>query len=249
MYNKTAVKEVTYLRLDKFLCDCGTGSRSDVKKIIKSGRVSLDELPCTDPNTKIDENKTKVYLNGKQVVYRKYIYLMLNKPPKFVSAVKDNKLPVITSLVPEEYRHFSPFPVGRLDIDTVGLIILTNDGDLTHKITSPNHHIPKTYIAKVTGFLTDADVSSFEKEMDLDDFKTMPASLEILSASETESVGKVTVYEGKFHQVKRMFAHTGHTVTHLKRTSVNHLTLDASLPEGSMRELSNAELELLTYGI
>lgn len=194
------------MRLDKFLSECGFGTRSEIKKLIRTDRVSVvgaKSKPTAD--MRIDENTAEVFVDGEPVTYKKYIYLMLNKPNGYLSATYDKDKAVVLDLVPPQYRHFDLFPVGRLDIDTVGLIVLTNDGALSHRLLSPRHHIPKTYYAEVT------------------------------------------IYEGKFHQIKRMFEKTGHTVTYLKRTAMNRLSLDESLGEGELRELTDRELELLIY--
>ena len=172
---------------------------------------------------------------------------MLNKPNGYLSATYDKDKAVVLDLVPPQYRHFDLFPVGRLDIDTVGLIVLTNDGALSHRLLSPRHHIPKTYYAEVSGKLGDSEVSAFAEGMDLGDFIAQPSEMTIVSSDDDKSAAEVTIYEGKFHQIKRMFEKTGHTVTYLKRTAMNRLSLDESLGEGELRELTDRELELLIY--
>ncbi len=230
------------MRLDKYLGDCGVGTRKEVKKLIRSGAVTVNGKNVNSPEYKIDENSAKVCADGRLLVYKKYVYLMLNKPSGYVSATWDREKPVVTDLVPEEYSHYEVFPVGRLDIDTVGLLILTNDGDLAHKLTSPAHHVPKTYWAEVDGKLTETDAEIFSNPMDLGDFVTKPAKLTIID----KSCAEVVIAEGKFHQIKRMFEKVGKNVTYLKRTAMNKLTLDESLDEGEVRELTIEELELLT---
>ena len=237
------------MRLDKFLADCGVGTRSEIKKLIRSGAVRVGGSSKPVPELKIDENVAEVFVGGERVCYRKYIYLMLNKPKDYVSATWDKNKKVVLDLIPQEYLHYQPFPVGRLDIDTVGLCVLTNDGALAHKLLSPSHHIPKTYIAKVDGMLGDDDIEAFSDGMDLGDFTSKPASLTVLSSSLGESTAEVIIQEGKFHQIKRMFEKVGKNVTYLKRTAMNKLELDDSLAEGEIRELTKDELELLTYGI
>ncbi len=234
------------MRLDKYLCDCGAGTRKEVKKLIRTGAVTVDGDLIKNPEYKIDENASQVILEGRQMKYKKYIYLMLNKPSGYVSATWDREKSVVTELVPEEFLHFDVFPVGRLDIDTVGLLVLTNDGDIAHKLTSPSHHVPKTYYAEVDGELKEADVEAFSKPMDLGDFVTKPAKLTILSTGE-KNCAEVVIAEGKFHQIKRMFEKVGKKVTYLKRIAMNHLALDERLGEGEIRELTAEELELLTY--
>ncbi len=234
------------MRLDKYLADCGVGTRKEVKKLIRSGTVTVDGRSVNTPEYKIDEGSAKVYADGRPLVYKKYVYLMLNKPSGYISATWDRDMPVVTDLVPEEYSHFEVFPVGRLDIDTVGLLVLTNDGDLAHKLTSPVHHIPKTYYAEVDGMLTDDDVETFSNPMNLGDFVTKPARLTIISNADDKSCAEVVIAEGKFHQIKRMFEKVDRKVTYLKRTAMNKLALDDGLNEGEIRELTIEELELLT---
>lgn len=236
------------MRLDKFLSECGFGTRSEIKKLIRTDRVSVvgaKSKPTAD--MRIDENTAEVFVDGEPVTYKKYIYLMLNKPNGYLSATYDKDKAVVLDLVPPQYRHFELFPVGRLDIDTVGLIVLTNDGALSHRLLSPRHHIPKTYYAEVSGRLGDAEVSAFAEGMDLGDFIAQPSEMTIVSSDDDKSAAEVTIYEGKFHQIKRMFEKTGHTVTYLKRTAMNRLSLDESLGEGELRELTDRELELLIY--
>lgn len=236
------------MRLDKFLSECGFGTRSEIKKLIRTDRVSVvgaKSKPTAD--MRIDENTAEVFVDGEPVTYKKYIYLMLNKPNGYLSATYDKDKAVVLDLVPPQYRHFDLFPVGRLDIDTVGLIVLTNDGALSHRLLSPRHHIPKTYYAEVSGRLGDAEVSAFAEGMDLGDFIAQPSEMTIVSSDDDKSAAEVTIYEGKFHQIKRMFEKTGHTVTYLKRTAMNRLSLDEGLGEGELRELTDRELELLIY--
>ena len=234
------------IRLDKYLADCGVGTRTEIKKLIASELVTVDGLNKPTPKDKIDEISANVYFNGKLLKYRKYIYLMLNKPSGYVSAVRDNHYPVVTELIPDEYKHFEVFPMGRLDIDTVGLLVLTNDGDMAHRLLSPAKHIPKKYIATVDGEITQDDIKLFEKGMDLGDFFTKPAILKPVSISAEESRAEVTIVEGKFHQVKRMFEKTGKKVTYLKRIQMNNLPLDENLKEGEVRELTEEEVIYLS---
>ncbi len=233
------------MRLDKFLADCGLGARSELKKQIRKGLVRVTGMENLRPETQIDPETAEVFVNGVPVVYREFIYLMLNKPQGYLSATRDGKLPTVLDLVPEEYRHFEPFPVGRLDIDTEGLCLLTNNGQLAHRLLSPTHHIPKTYFAKISGKVTEKDVIAFQKGVLLDDgYKTMPAELSILTSQE-ESLIEVTICEGKFHQVKRMFQAIGKEVLYLKRIRMNHLPLDPDLALGEIRELTPDECEQL----
>lgn len=232
------------MRLDRFLAECGFGTRTEVKKLIKSGVVSLFGSEKLKPETAVDPENDIVLVNGMPAKYRRFIYLMLNKPAGYVSATWDKKLPTVIDLLPDEYRHFEPFPVGRLDIDTEGLLLLTNDGELSHKLLSPKHHVPKTYVAQLEKAVTMAEVQAFEGGLDLGDFITLPAKLRVLSESEPY-MAEVTICEGKFHQVKRMFEKCGNKVLYLKRVKMKNLCLDEKLGLGEIRELSEIELQEL----
>ncbi len=230
------------MRLDKFLSECGFGTRTEVKRLIKSGRVEVEGISPLRPETHIDEACANVFVDGKKAHYRRFVYLMLNKPAGYISATWDKRLPTVIDLLPEEYHHFEAAPVGRLDIDTEGLLLLTNDGDLTHRLLSPKHHIPKTYIAQIQAPVKSSDIEAFRRGMDLGDFTALPAELEIISPDEPYQA-KVTVCEGKFHQVKRMFEKVGNKVLYLKRVKMNNLELDPDLEPGEVRELTLEELE------
>lgn len=237
------------MRLDKFLADCGIGTRTEIKKYIKAGRVCVSGHKSLKPDLKIDELKDDVFFDEKKVVYKKFVYLMLNKPQDYISAVWDNRNKCVVDLVPEEYLHYDVYPVGRLDIDTEGLLILTNDGELTHKLLSPKYEINKMYFAEISGVVTEDDCERFKEGVVLDDgYKAKPAKLEILSSGESSKI-KVSVTEGKFHQVKRMFEAVGKKVTYLKRLSMNELSLDETLKLGEVKELSENELTLLKKGL
>ncbi len=230
------------MRLDKFLSECGFGTRTEVKKLIKLGRVEVKGISALRPEIHIDEQSANVFVDGKPAVYRRYIYLMLNKPAGYISATWDKKLPTVVDLLPEEYLHFEPAPVGRLDIDTEGLLLLTNDGDLTHRLLSPKHHVPKTYVAELQNPVCNADIAAFKAGMDLGDFTTLPAELEIISNAKPY-LAQITICEGKFHQVKRMFEKTDNRVLYLKRIKMKNLCLDPDLKSGEVRELTSQELE------
>lgn len=230
------------MRLDKYLADCGYGTRKEIKKLIKSGAVTVNSIENPLPETKIDENCDKVFVMNNEVIYKKFVYLMLNKPQGVVSAVWDKKFKTVIDLVPDEFLHYELFPVGRLDIDTEGLLIITNDGALSHNLLSPKKHIPKTYYAKVLGKVNDSDAAAFKAGVTLDDgYKTKPAELKILNSGEISEI-ELTITEGKFHQVKRMFESVGKKVEFLKRIKMNALGLDESLKLGEMRELTEDEL-------
>jgi 16S rRNA pseudouridine516 synthase len=233
------------MRLDRFLAECGIGTRTEVKKIIRSGAVAVNGTSITKSDIHLNPESDTVALSGKEVVYRKFIYLMLNKPQGYISATRDGKTPTVMELIPDEYLHFEPFPVGRLDIDTEGFLLLSNDGDLAHRLLAPKKHIPKTYIAQIAKPVTDSDIKQFAEGVILDDgYKTMPATLKSIS-EESPFFAEIVINEGKFHQVKRMFEAIDNHVLYLKRTKMNKLSLDENLPLGEVRELTGEELKLL----
>ena len=229
------------MRLDRFLAECGFGTRNDVKKLIKSGRVTVLGETASRPESQVDPNTCEVRVDGKTANYREFVYLMMNKPSGYVSATWDKKLPTVIDLLPEEYLHFEPFPVGRLDIDTEGLLLLTNDGALSHKLLSPKKHVSKTYVAEIENPVGADDIKLFEQGMDLGDFVTLPASLVPLTDTKPY-FAEVTICEGKFHQVKRMFEKVGNKVIYLRRIRMKDLRLDDNLKPGEVRELTEAEL-------
>lgn len=231
------------MRLDKYLSNSGKGSRKEIKLILKDGSVKVNGAVVKDPSFKIDENSDTIIIGNETVQYKKYIYLMLNKPAGYVSAVYDKKLPVVTSLVPGCYAHFEVFPVGRLDIDTEGLLILTNDGALTHRVLAPKSHVDKTYYVECERELSQDDVIAFAEGVTLDDgYKTMSARLEICDGQKSAFL---TIQEGKFHQVKRMMESVGNKVVYLKRVKMGALCLDEGLAKGEVRELSDYETGLI----
>ena len=233
-------------RLDKVISNLGYGSRKDVKAFIKKGLIEVDGVIVKDNGMAIDPEKAVIKINGEEVFYRKYIYLMMNKPAGVFSATHDNRDETVIDLLYVDHQVFEPFPVGRLDKDTVGLLLLTNDGELNHRLISPKWHVDKVYYAKIDKEVTEKDVEAFRKGITLDDgYKCMEAKLEILSASEDGSEIRVTIQEGKFHQVKRMFEAVNKKVVYLKREEFGGLTLDPDLEEGEYRELSDEELALL----
>ncbi|MBO5723245.1 MAG: rRNA pseudouridine synthase [Lentisphaeria bacterium] len=233
------------MRLDKFLSDSAKYSRKEIRKLIRYRAVAVDGEVCIHADRQV-ESSSCVTVNGKWIPYCKYVYLMLHKPQGYVSAVEDKADPVVVSLVPEDLRHFNVFPVGRLDKDTEGLLLLTNDGQFDHALMSPRKEIFKRYYAELSGPLPENAVSLFREGMDLGDFTTKGAFLEV-----TEDPCKVyiEISEGKFHQVKRMCEKAGSTVTYLKRISIGPLKLDDSLAPGDVRALTEEELALLGYQI
>lgn len=196
-----------------------------------------------DSGYTVDPEKSQIYIGDEKVVYKKYIYLLMNKPAGVVSATFDNYDETVVDLLEYEHRIFDPFPVGRLDKDTVGFLLLTNDGELNHRLISPKWHVDKVYYAKIDKKVDDKDIKAFEKGVVLDDgYKCLPAKLEIIRAAEDGSEVLVTLQEGKFHQVKRMFESVSKKVTYLKRIAFGPLKLDEDLEEGEYRELTEEEL-------
>lgn len=240
-------------RLDKLLCHMGFGSRSDMKRQVKQGSVTVNGKAVKDSGMQVHPYQDRIEINGKLFSYKPFIYLMLHKPPGVISATEDVRERTVVDLLNEEQRHFQPFPVGRLDKDTEGLLLLTNDGKLVHELLSPRRHVPKTYEAMVAGDVGGEDVARFAEGVLLDDgYVTLPAKLAILSRKQTEegmlSYISLVIHEGKFHQVKRMFEAVGKKVLYLKRTEMGPLRLDPELPCGTCRELSAEELVMLNRG-
>ena len=231
----------SYMRIDKYISGCGYASRKDVKKLIKQGLVFINGEVCKKPEEQTDENSI-VEVDGERLIYREFVYLMLNKPQGCVSAVYDKKYPVVTEFVPEEYAHFEVYPVGRLDIDTEGLLILTNDGQFAHEMTSPKKDVYKRYFAVLDKPMEEKDVEIFAGGMEFKEFTAKSAKLEI---TENPNEVYIEIAEGKFHQVKRMCERVGKTVTYLKRVAIGNLKLDKSLEKGEVRELTKDELDML----
>lgn len=233
-------------RLDKILSNSGYGSRKEVKLLVKNGEIIVDGKKVKDSGMQVDLDKNEVIVKGSRLEYRKYIYLMMNKPAGVVSATFDNYDKTVVDLLKPEHSYFDPFPVGRLDKDTVGLLLLTNNGDMNHKLISPKYHVNKVYYAEINMNVDDEDIKAFNEGIVLDDgYKCLPAKLEILNNDNDGAKVHVTIREGKFHQVKRMFLSRGKTVEYLRRISFGPLNLDEELQEGEYRELSNEEVESL----
>ena len=228
-------------RLDKIIANMGKASRREVKELIRQGRVFVDGYPAVSPEQKVDPDGTEIRIDGEVLRYETYTYLLLHKPAGVVSATEDGRDKTVLDLLPEELRKRGLTPVGRLDKDTEGLLLLTNDGELNHRLTSPRYRIDKVYFAEVEGSLEQADVIRFAEGIELSDFTCLPAKLEIL----TEQTCLVTVQEGKFHQVKRMLAACGKSVKYLKRLSMGDLKLEKTLPVGQYRELTPQEIVVL----
>ena len=225
-------------RLDKFLCDSGVGTRSQVKAILKSGRVTVDGKSAKDGSLKFDPESATVCLDGEILGGKRRVVLMLNKPAGFVTATEDKLDRTVMELIPEQYRHLDLKPVGRLDKATEGLLLFTNDGDLLHRLISPKKEVPKVYYARHEGTATAENVAAFAAGLTLrDGLQCLPAKLEPLGPGES----LVTVCEGKYHQVRRMMASQNMTVLYLERRQEGNLTL-GDLARGAVRELSETEI-------
>ncbi len=228
-------------RLDKFLCDSGVGTRSQVKAILKAGRVRLDGQPVKDGSIKFDPATTEVCLDGQSLGGKRRVVLMLHKPAGFVTATEDKNDRTVMELLPVEYKHLELKPVGRLDKATEGLLLFTNDGDLLHRLISPKKEVPKVYYARHEGTAADEDVAAFAQGLTLrDGLECLPAKLEPLGPGES----LVTVCEGKYHQVRRMMASRNMTVTYLKRQKEGALSL-GDLPLGEIVELTDEQIREL----
>jgi 16S rRNA pseudouridine516 synthase len=220
----------------------GAGSRKDVKALLKKKQVTVNNEVIRDGSVHVDPDRDEIKMGEETIQYRKHIYIMLHKAPGYISATEDVREKTVIDLLSAEIRHFNPFPVGRLDKDTEGLLLITNDGELAHQLTSPKKEIEKTYYAKVSGTVTEEDIEQFYSGVVLDDgYKTKSAKLEVIESGTVSKVN-VTITEGKFHQVKRMFEAVGKEVTYLKRLRMGELVLDTLLPVGSFRELTAEEL-------
>lgn len=233
------------MRLDKLLSNMGYGSRKEMKKLLKFGLVTVNGQVIKDGKVQVDPNQDKVLCQGDEVEYKEYVYFMMNKPKGVLSATEDARDKTVLDLLQGKDQGFSPFPVGRLDKDTEGLLILTNDGKLAHELLSPKKHVPKTYYADIDGVVTEEDQIAFKKGVSLDDgYVTLPAKLKIVESASQSKI-ELTIFEGKFHQVKRMFLSQGKKVLYLKRLSMGKVSLDPRLKLGEYRQLTEDELEHL----
>ena len=233
------------MRVDKLLSNVGVASREELKKYCKQGLISVNGKVINNPGVQVDSESDDIRFNGEKIVYREFVYIMLNKPDGYISATFDKYDPIVLDLIDQSYLVFEPFPVGRLDKDTEGLLVLTNDGQLAHRVLSPKKHVPKTYYAKIQGKVTEEDILAFEKGVILDDgYETMPSQLKVLKSDDMSEI-ELTIHEGKFHQVKRMFESVGKKVVYLKRLSMGKLKLDESLKLGEYRELTEEEVKLI----
>ena len=239
------------MRLDKFLVACAVGSRTEVKNFLKTGRVTVNGKKEKSAKLQINEETDEICFDGAKLDYEEFVYYMMNKPQGVISATEDPKHKTVLDLLDDYARVKEVFPVGRLDIDTHGLLLLTNDGKLAHSLLSPKRHVDKTYLAQVKGIMTDTDVETFAQGIPLKDFTCQPAKLELVSidTEKDQSLVRVTIAEGKFHQVKRMVAYCGKEVVDLQRLTMGTLTLDEDLKSGEWRRLSKEELEGLLKSV
>ena len=232
-------------RLDKVLSNFGFGTRSEIRQLVKNGIVRVNGEVAKDSGMHVNPDTCEIDVNGNILNYREFVYLMMNKPAGVISATEDNKQRTVLDILPDKFKCFDLFPAGRLDIDTEGLLLLTNDGKLAHEVLSPKKHVPKRYYALVDGIVSEDIAQSFKEGVILDDgYKTMPAELFIIRAGQRSEI-ELVLHEGKFHQVKRMFEAVGRKVLFLKRIRMGGLDLDPGLAAGECRELSSNEVRLL----
>ena len=228
------------LRLDKYIADTGLYSRKEVKAAAKQGLITVDGKVTKDVALRIDENSATVTMNGKRVNWRKYVYVMLNKPSGYISSTEESDKTVM-KLLPAEYSKMECFPCGRLDIDTVGLLLITNDGPLAHELLSPRHHAKKTYFYRCSAPVGEKEAERLCAGVDIGGYVTKTSEIDLLD----ENSGYITLTEGKFHQIKRMFEAVGSSITYLRRVTFGGIPLDESLSEGEWRELSDEEISIL----
>ena len=235
------------MRLDKFLANSGVGTRKEVKELLKKRLIKVNDEIVKDGKIHVNENEDTVKYKDEIISYKKFVYIMLNKPNGVISATEDKVHKTVIDLLGDEYRTFEVFPVGRLDIDTEGLLLLTNDGVLSHNLLSPNKHVDKKYYVELEKLLTEMDIAKLEKGVELKDFTTKDAKVEIIENGEESDKIRVyiTISEGKFHQIKRMFKAVGNEVKYLKRVKMGTLSLDENLKLGEYRELTEDELTKL----
>ena len=233
------------MRLDKYLSDMNVGTRTEIKKAVRSGRVTVDGEIAGNPGLSVNETSS-VFYKGKEILYEVFSYYMLNKPSGVITATEDRFQKTVLDLLPDDRRK-DLSPVGRLDKDTEGLLLITNDGDLNHRLLSPKHHVDKRYYARIQGQVDSSDVQAFAEGIRLDDdLLCMPAHLEILESGDISEI-EVVIQEGKFHQIKRMFEAVGKKVIYLKRLSMGSLILDPTLSPGEWRRLTDDEIKALKY--
>jgi len=240
------------MRLDRFLVNQGFGSRKEVQKLIKSGVVKVNEEVIDDPSYHIDPNKDIVNIDGEEIEYKENFYFMLNKPKGYITAAYDEKYPTVMDLFFSEPMIDKLFPIGRLDIDTEGLLIITSDGQLAHRITHPKWNIEKEYFVIVDGDVSDIDFSRYEKEgiyLKKEKYKTKPFKVEVLKTSPEESEILITITEGKYHIIKNIMSELKHEVLYLKRVRIGPLRLDEDLAPGEYRELTKEEIDMIKRSV
>ncbi len=234
------------VRLDKFLANAGIGTRSQVRDYIKYRRVWVDGKPCIKADTKIDKDKNEVTFDKRIVSYDEFVYVILNKPKGVISATEDENETTVLDLLEDKYKKMKLFPVGRLDKDTVGLLILSNDGRFAHNTLSPKKHIEKSYYAHINGEITKEHIEKFKEGIVISGgYKCLPAKLSIEYSAENFSKVNITIKEGKYHQIKRMFEALGRKVVYLKRISFDDIVLDESLQEGEYRLANDEEMKII----
>lgn len=241
------------MRLDKFLADAGLGTRSQVKTIIRKGTITVNGVPAKKPEQSVNPETDQICDGSRELTAVKTVYYMLNKPAGYVSSTEEHDGPSVLSLLKDEEGQSVPgkglFPAGRLDKDTEGLLLITNDGALAHDLLSPRKHVEKTYFARVKGPMTEAVAEAFDRGLDIGEKRpTLPAKLIIVESGAEVSQVTVTIREGKFHQIKRMFEKVGSEVLYLKRISFGSLTLDETLAPGTFRPLTEEEIRQLQAG-
>ena len=234
----------TVMRLDKLISECGLASRTETARACRAGSVTVNGVPVKKPDTSVDPEKDCVTLRGVPVVWRRYVYLLLNKPQGYVSATEDGDAPCVTELVPAEYRKMGVFPCGRLDKYTTGLMLLTNDGPLAHRLLAPKSHVTKRYGFRTEAPLTAEDVRRLEAGVDIGGYVTAPCRVTLTAPD----CGVIAITEGKYHQIKRMMEAVGNRITELERLTFGTLTLDPALARGAWRELTGEELTALRGG-
>ena len=229
------------MRIDKFLANSGIGTRKEVKELLKKKMIKVNDIVVTEAKTHIDEDNDIITFGGERIEYKEFLYIMLNKPQDVISATDDPRHRTVLDLLEEPLTKVGLFPVGRLDKDTEGLLVLTNDGKMAHELLTPKKHVPKRYYAELKKPLSKEEAKILENGVDLETFTTKPAKVEFI----TEDKVYIIISEGKYHQVKRMFKCVGNRVLYLKRTGMGNLGLDENLKPGEYRELTSDELELL----
>lgn len=235
-------------RLDKLIASQGRFSRREVQELIKNGAVKVNGITVRDRGAKSDDEKDIICVNGEQLDFQRFVYIMLNKPKGVVSATNDKNEKTVIDLVPKEFKGRNLFPAGRLDITTTGFVLVTDDGDFAHRILSPKNHIEKTYEARLAESVTEGQLEAVRNGIELKDgTKCLPAKVTVLADGEKPLV-EIKICEGKYHQIKRMFAAAGNGVIELKRTQMGRLTLDPSLKEGECRLLDAHEVQKIEKG-